>query len=355
MRGVAGGGGQGNSALAVNSGVSHSLKKATVRGWKAVGLIWGVVVSVAVLITGCDPLGQGNSVPSYFTAEADSMADLGADLGDKTYVIASAMQDTSEEDLAFKQIANWVRNALKLKGYRQVSRKEDASLLVRLAYGKGQPQTRTSTYTHAPGYSYRVGYYWYSIPPATSTTTMTTFDARLLLEAYDLKTPGKLPQVWKTTLTASNMDVVAWSRLEPRSEFANMLGAALDCLGTNSGYKKVYLQNGAVGQAVVNSLCVREAVAEPLIPTGADINAKESDGARWIADPQSGLTISLSADGKKVTAATKDGKICWTNEGFEAPQSTILMAYPGHVKVMPSGMLFDAYTGRQIRAGGVSP
>jgi hypothetical protein len=223
---------------------------------EAVGVSGCLFGLMAMLMSGCIPIEGGNSAGSYpsFSAEVDSIADAGADLGDKTYAIASAIQNIGDEDLEFKQVAKWINNALGLKGYTHVSSQENAKLLIRLAYGRGEPQTTTSTHTSAPGYSYPVGSYWYSVPPATDTVTRTVFNARLTLEAYDLKTPGKLPQVWKTTLTASDLSWADLKTQTPRWELMNMIAASVDYLGTNTGYTKVTLRGDPAGLALIESL-----------------------------------------------------------------------------------------------------
>jgi hypothetical protein len=229
---------------------------------KAVVAIGCVSVLMAVLMSGCatsdyiSTIGRDSSADILtWPAEVESIADTDADLKDKTYFITSAMQNISDEDLEFKEVAKWINNALKLKGYMQVNSKENASLLIRLAYGQGEPQITTSTYTSGLGYSYPVGYYRYYVPPTTETVTSTLFTAHLLLEAYDLTTSGKLPQVWKTTLTASNL-VSGSSNSDPRISFLEMIAASINYFGTNTEHKKVkvYISNDPAGLALIDSL-----------------------------------------------------------------------------------------------------
>lgn len=217
---------------------------------KAIGAIGRVFVLMAMLIGGCVTIGVGNSIAYSWPSEVDSIADAGADLRDKTYVITSAMQDISDEDLEFKEVAKWINNALKLKGYKQVDSKENASLLIRLAYGRGEPQTTTSAYTRAPGYSYPVGWYRYYVPPITEIVRRTTFRAHLILEAYDLKTSGKLPQVWKTTLTVPNMTEGS----DLRMSFLSMIAASINYFGTNMRHKIVYVSDAPAFLSLIDSL-----------------------------------------------------------------------------------------------------
>jgi len=207
---------------------------------KAVGVIGCVFVLMTMLISGYATAGtnsQATNCNYYNVEEVDSIAVADVDLRGKTYVMTSAMQNISDEDLEFKTAARYIRNALAQKGYKQVDSKEHADLLIRLAYGAGDPQTTTSTFTYttAPGYSYPVGWWWYSVPSTTNTQTMqkTNYTINLVLEAYDLKTPGKLPQIWKTTLTSTGQ----WERPPRSSDFRiilpDMIAAAVPYFGTN--------------------------------------------------------------------------------------------------------------------------
>jgi len=220
------------------------------RKEKTIVIIKHVFALTAMLICGCATIGVGNCIAYSWPSEVDSIADVGADLRDKTYVITSAMQNISDEDLEFKEVAKWINNALKLKGYKQVDSKENASLLIRLAYGRGEPQTTTSTYTRAPGYSYPVGWYRYYVPSVTETVRITNFRAHLMLEVYDLKTPGKLPQVWKTTLTVPNMTEGS----DLRMSFLSMIAASINDFGTNTGHKIVYVTDDPAFLALMDSL-----------------------------------------------------------------------------------------------------
>jgi hypothetical protein len=85
---------------------------------------------------------------------------------------------------------------------------ENANLIIRMAYGIGNPKTETytQTYTTSTGYSYPVGWTWIYVPPQTKkvTTKTTTYMRYLILEAYDSK--DKRSQLWKTTLKSEGTD-----------------------------------------------------------------------------------------------------------------------------------------------------
>jgi len=182
----------------------------------AVGVIGCVLVLMVMLISGCatttaysppEPLLPGQSDHTYGVG-VDSLAVPGIDLKAKTYVILSAMQNVSDNDLQFQEFARYIENALSQKGYIRKNSKEGTDLLIRLAYWIGEPQTTTSTqtYTTGTGYSYPVGWMWYTVPPQThqETTTETLYKKTLVLEAYNLKDTARQSQLWKISLRSTN-------------------------------------------------------------------------------------------------------------------------------------------------------
>jgi len=203
---------------------------------KAVGIIGCVFVLMAMLISGYAVAETNSKVKQYTRIgleRIESIAIADVDSRGKTYVITSAIKDIDDEDLEFKVVARYIRNALSQKGYKQVDSKENADLLIRLAYGEGEPQTTTSTYTAAPGYSYPVGWYRYYVPSITQTVQTTNYTTSLVLAAYDLKTPGKLPQIWKTTLTHTGMREQSPTISQVRYTIRAMITAAIPYFGGN--------------------------------------------------------------------------------------------------------------------------
>lgn len=212
----------------------------------AVGVIGSVFVLMAMLLSGCatttsKPLlpGQAHHIYGVYV---DSMVAPGIDLKAKTYVILSAMQNISDNDLQFQEFARYIENALSQKGYIRKSNKEDANLLISLAYWIGEPQTITSTQTHTTGigYSYPVGWMWYTVPPQTrqETTRETLYKKTLVLEAYDLKNTVKQSQLWKTTLISTN------SIGDLRFFLPYMITAGVPYFGVDSGVQKEINVNG---------------------------------------------------------------------------------------------------------------
>jgi hypothetical protein len=193
-------------------------------------LILGFFAIFAVLIPACATVPFPTA--SAYRMEIDSIALAGADLRGKSYVISSAMQEISDEDLRFKEIALYIENALKMKGYNRVDKKEKAEILIRLAYGIGNPQTTTYTTTTGSGYAYQVGWWWNMVPPTTETVKQTTYQRHLVVEAFDLKTKSdRLPQLWRTALSSEG------SSSDIRTVLPHMIAAAVDYFGTNTGRK----------------------------------------------------------------------------------------------------------------------
>ena len=203
---------------------------------------------IAVFASGCTtsstyrppspPLLPGQ-VDQPFSIHVDSLVARDADLKSKTYIIASAMQNVGDGDIQFKEFARFIENALSQKGYIRKNNKEGADLLISLAYWIGEPQTTTSTetYTSGVGYSYPVGWMWYTVPPQTrqETTTNTTYKETLVLEAYDLKDTSKRSQLWKTTL--ENV-VYENANGDLRLVLPYMIKAGMKYFGVDSGGKQ---------------------------------------------------------------------------------------------------------------------
>ena len=81
---------------------------------KAVGVIGCVFVLIVMLISGCvtntayspheQPLLPGQQSHEYYV-RVNSLTVHGADLKSKTYIIVSAMQNVSDNDLQFQEFA----------------------------------------------------------------------------------------------------------------------------------------------------------------------------------------------------------------------------------------------------------
>ncbi|MBN1378779.1 MAG: DUF4136 domain-containing protein [Gammaproteobacteria bacterium] len=145
------------------------------------------------------------------------------------FFIIPGMQNLSENDLEFMEVSRYVTNALSKKSYVRADSADNADILVRLGYGIGDPQTSSETVAISQGYSYAVGWMWFTEPPKTQTVKETTYRRNLILEAYDLKDPERKSQLWKTIVksegTSSDLNRI----------LAYMIAASSEYFGTSTG------------------------------------------------------------------------------------------------------------------------
>ena len=204
--------------------------------------VFSILSLAAVMYSGCatyttsnKPLQPGQEDHTY-GVYVDSMVAPGADVKAKKYFLLSAMQNVDDNDLQFRELTRYIANALSQKGYIRTNSKEDADQLISLAYWMGEPQrvTSTQTYNTSPGYSYPVGWMWYTVPPQIhqESTTETLYKKTLVLEAYDLKNKDKSSQLWKTTMIATN------AIGDFRFFLPYMLTAGIPYFGVDSGVQK---------------------------------------------------------------------------------------------------------------------
>lgn len=204
------------------------------KGHKLTGLFL-TFFAIIILINGCattpstpvDPRMFGYDDHIYVTV--NSLAAPDAASKGKSFFIVSGMQNLSENDLEFLQVARYIENALSQKGYTRTNSIEEADILIRLGYGIGNPQTTSETVTTSNGYSYPVGWMWFTVPPQTKNVQYTTYKRNLILEAYDLKDPERKSQLWKTIVRSegesSDLNLI----------LAYMIAASSEHFGTNTG------------------------------------------------------------------------------------------------------------------------
>lgn len=188
------------------------------------------ICAILILISGCATTPSLTfDGPSYYGVVVDSIAAPDADLKNKTYVLTSAMKNVSDYDIQFKEFARYIENALAKTGYQRVEG-DDADLIIRLAYGIGQPKTETSTQTvtTASGYSYPVGWTWINVPPQTETVTTknTTYERFLMVEAFD--SSDRRSQLWRTTVRSEG------TVSDLRVALPHMIAAAIYNFGTDT-------------------------------------------------------------------------------------------------------------------------
>lgn len=178
-------------------------------------------------ITPTDPRMLGYDERVEVTVQALAAPD--APSNDKSFFIVPGMQNLSENDLEFMEVSRYITNALSKKGYIRANSVKSAAILIRLSYGIGDPQTSSRTVEISPGYSYPVGWMWFTQPPQTQTVKETTYQRNLILEAYDLKDPNRKSQLWKTIVKSEG------SYSDLNRILAYMIAASSEYFGTNTG------------------------------------------------------------------------------------------------------------------------
>ncbi|MCA1958793.1 MAG: hypothetical protein LDL14_09750, partial [Nitrospira sp.] len=206
-------------------------------------------VAAAALVSGCATM----SPQCHVDVDSISSEWLGAK---KTYILLPGNEDTSAEDLQFKEFATYVHRALATKGFVRADSIEKAELVVFLAYGIGDPkehldfapgvgQTGVSSSTTFGTLSTYGGYGTYSgtttYTPTYGVTRCTThvgsytiYFRFMLLDAYDLETyrkEKKFSQLWRATVTSTG------SSDDLRRVFPILVTASKTHLGSNTGQK----------------------------------------------------------------------------------------------------------------------
>jgi hypothetical protein len=142
--------------------------------------------------------------------------------------ITSAMKNVTDNDLEFIQAAKYVENALSV-AYSRVNSVEAADVLIRVAYGIGSPQRNYDYVVVSHGYSYPVGWMWFTAPPQTKTVTTTSYPRNLIVEAYGLKDKEAETPIWKTTANSEG------TTSDIHSVLPYMIAASRGYMGVSSG------------------------------------------------------------------------------------------------------------------------
>jgi hypothetical protein len=155
-----------------------------------------------------------------FHIRVSSLADPDRISG-KTYVLLPSGEGVASEDLQFREFARYVAGALDRKGFVRAPDFSTADIAVFLAYGIGNPQLQTYTYT-VPIYG-ETGSGTFTLDPDTfgmittppeygpvgsqSVTQSTiTYFRYLLLDAIDLgafRSSKKVLSAWRTMVTSN--------------------------------------------------------------------------------------------------------------------------------------------------------
>ena len=215
-------------------------------------------VLLIILLSGCSTLSNigkvrfGVAVDSFASGEASSK---------KTYMLLPGNQGITEADLEFQEYGAYLKRVMEAKGYIYTTSKEDADLVVYLAYGIGDPETYQYAYslpewghtgylssrtyvaqtgddgektyrsytTFTPTYGFR-GY-------STYLDTETAYRRFAVITAYDyeqFKKDKKEVQLWKTTIASMGTSD------DLRRIFPVLMAASETYLATDTGHK-VYL------------------------------------------------------------------------------------------------------------------
>ncbi len=142
--------------------------------------------------------------------------------------ITSAMKNVGDNDLEFIQAAKYIENALSV-AYLRVNRVEAADILIRVAYGIGSPHRNYDNVVVSHGYSYPVGWMWFTAPPQTKTVTTTSYHRNLIIEAYWLKDKVADTPIWKTIANSEG------SSSDIHTVLPYMIAASRGYMGISSG------------------------------------------------------------------------------------------------------------------------
>ena len=176
-----------------------------------------------------------------------------------TFLILPGLKDVAIADLQFQEYSSYVAKVLTRKGMREAPKGEVPDVAVFLAYGIGEPQQNTltysvpvfgqtgvqssstygtirssgstSTYTGSTYYTPRYGV----VGSSTNTRNYTTYFRYALLDAYDARAfvdRKETVQIWKTIVTSTG------SSGDLRRLMPVMIVAADQFIGTNTGEQR---------------------------------------------------------------------------------------------------------------------
>lgn len=88
----------------------------------------------------------GCVAPIRYEASVSALAAPGAEAA-RRYVLLPGNEGVKPEDLQFQEYAEYVHRAMSLQGFEKAASEQDAQLFVVAAYGIGDPQQHTYTYS----------------------------------------------------------------------------------------------------------------------------------------------------------------------------------------------------------------
>lgn len=145
-------------------------------------------LTALILLAGC-------AAPSHLV-RVDAINDPAATPALRTYTLASGAKDIDASSLQFREAASQLRAALARRGYTEAPSPADAALHITLAYGIGQPETRTVTHS-TPVYAELGGGRVQTVTKTTDASgkTSTTTQTRIV--------PGRYERVGSDTTTST--------------------------------------------------------------------------------------------------------------------------------------------------------
>jgi hypothetical protein len=215
------------------------------------------IIFIAALLVGCSP---------KISVRIDSIVDQMEPFGEKRYVLYSAVQGISVDDLYFREHSGYFREMLKQQGYLEVRDRENADVAIYFDYGisggrvihstytrpvyatvSGETIDVTETHTDASGKttskttkSVFIPSRQYVVGMSTERKSYTVYTAHAVLEAKEIKQGDNTkdgPTLWRTVITTT-------SKLDDLRRLMPMLAAAsAPYLGKNTrGMKTVDLR-----------------------------------------------------------------------------------------------------------------
>ena len=181
------------------------------------------VLLILILLSGC----VKRNADTYIQLTIDSISSNEI-IPKKSYYLFPGNQDTTLDNLEFKEFSEYIHQSLAYHGYKRVNDIDKADTAIYLAYGIGAPERHTYTKTtpifgitgvsssttrgsidSKGNFSGTTTYNpTYGITGAvTSVGTYSTFFKYLVVDAYDVDRTGgsyKLRQIFKTTVTNDN-------------------------------------------------------------------------------------------------------------------------------------------------------
>ncbi|WP_138223146.1 hypothetical protein [Nibricoccus aquaticus] len=140
--------------------------------------LFAALAAALLLLAGC-------AAPSYLV-RVDAINDPASAPALRTYTLASGSKDLDPATLQFREASALLRNALNRRGYTEAPLPADAALNITIAYGIGQPETRTVTFS-TPVYAELGGGRVQTVTKTTDATgkTSTSTQTRIIPGRYE--------------------------------------------------------------------------------------------------------------------------------------------------------------------------